>query len=85
MLAGTGATAVDDGHAGKDEYGGKYLGKGELVHTEPNPYDAGDDGLQIVVHTHQSGSDTLLADRDEEICDEGGKEDEVGYLPPYLG
>ena len=84
-LCGFGSTFINNGHTREDEGSGKDFGSSEGIHAQGNAYNAGNDGLEVVVHAHQCGADALLADGDEEVGHKGGKEDEVGHFPPHLG
>ena len=81
----TGPAAVHDGNSGEDADGSQKLHPGEAVHADGDAHGRRDDGLQVAVHAHQCGADALLPQRDEEVGDEGGKEDEVAHLPPHFG
>ena len=71
---------ADDYHSSEHHDGGKHLLPCKYVHSDD---DADDDGyyrLDIAVHADQRRSDPLLSDRDEEIADECGADDEVGQF-----
>ena len=48
----------------------------EGVHAYVDAYGYGNDGLHIGVHTHECWAYALLANGNEQIGDEGGKDDE---------
>ena len=54
-----------------------------MVQTDDDADDGGDDGLHIVVHANQSGSQAFLPDGDEEIRDESGKKHHERHLPQH--
>ena len=76
---------ANDPDTRKDQHHGQSLLPGEVVQTDDDADDGGDDGLHVVVHADQSGSQALLPDGDEEIGDKSGEEHHVGYLPRYAG
>ena len=63
-------------HASEYHGSGQYLLPTQCIHSHPNADDDGNDGLHIAVHTHQGGADAFLSQRDEEVGDEGGADDE---------
>ena len=54
------AALVDNPHAGEHQQGGQQLGHRQAVHAGPDGHRDGYDGLQVAVHAHQRGPDTLL-------------------------
>ena len=76
---------ANDPNTRKDQHHSQSLLPGEVIQTDDDADDGGDDGLHVVVHADQSGSQALLPDGDEEIGDKSGEEHHVGYLPRYAG
>ena len=74
---------VDDPNAGEDQYHRYTLLPGKVVQTDDDADDGGDDGLHIIVHADQRGSQALLPDRDEEIGNESGKKHHERHLPQH--
>ena len=74
---------VDDPNAGEDQHHGNSLLPSEMVQTNDDADNGGDDGLHIVVHADQSGSQALLPDGDKEIRDKSGEEHHKSDLPRY--
>ena len=74
---------VDDPNARENKYHRYTLLPSEVVQTNDDADDGGDDGLHIVVHADQSGSQALLPDGDEEIRDESGEKHHKSNLPRH--
>lgn len=76
VLSFCGAAAGYEDNASKYHCGGKDFLPAEGVHAYVDAYGYGNDGLHIGVHAHERRAYALLANGNEQIGDEGGKDDE---------
>ena len=76
-------TLVDNPNAGENQYHRYTLLPSEVVQTNDNADNGGDDGLHIVVHADQRGSQAFLPDGDEEIRDESVEKHHKSDLPRH--
>ena len=74
---------VNDPNTREDQHHGNGFLPSEVVQTYDDADDGGDDGLHIVVHADQRGSQALLPDGDEEIRDESGEKHHKSDLPRH--
>ncbi len=74
---------VDDPNAGEDQHHGNSLLPCEVVQTDDDADDGGDDGLHVIVHADQGRPQAFLPDGDEEIRDEGCEKHHESHLPRH--
>ena len=74
---------ADNPNTRKDQHHGQSFLPGEVVQTDDDADDGSYDGLHVVVHTDQSGSQAFLPDGNEKIGNESGEKYHIGHLPRY--
>ena len=79
LTAGAGAADEDD--AADDEDGGEEFLPGEGVEADPDADGGGEDGLEVGVHADQGRAQAFLSERNQEVGNEGGEEDQVADFP----
>ena len=56
----------------------------QMVQADDDADDGGDNGLDVVVHADQGGTQSFLPNRNQEIGDKRGENHHVGHLPQHL-
>lgn len=84
FCAGAAAAAYED-DSGEDHDGRDNLLPAKCLYSKGDAEPCGDERLEVAVHAHKSRTDVSLADRDEEIADDCGKDDQVSKLPDEVG
>ncbi len=74
---------VDDPNTSENQYHRYTLLPSEVVQTNDDADDGGDNGLYIIVHANQGGSQAFLPNGDEEIGDESGEKHHESDLPRH--
>ena len=79
------STATDDDNSAEYHSCCQYFLPCQDVHSKYNAQYSRDDRLYITVHTHQSWTDDLLAERNEKIAEECSEDYKVSKFPKLYG
>ena len=85
MSSGAGAGAADEDDSADNQDSGKQLLPGKMVKACPDADDGGDDRLEVGIHADKRRTKTLLAERNQEVGNERGEENQIADFPDNTG